>query len=432
MLNDTDKNELISLYKDKKRKVSTEKNDYIVSTIIEKIRQRDIILDPEYQRNFVWKRDKCSQLIESILLGIPLPTIYLSEGEEYDEVIDGQQRLTTIKSFTEGRYPNGEVFVLKGLKELNFLNGLSYLDLPKIFVKSLNDFNMTVIKIKKTDGENEESTYSTKFDIFERLNKGSENLKEQELRNCVYRGQFNVMLKKLADSDKIKRFFDSEELEKLKLRMDMHEAICSAFAAYQNQGIFIDSNIKKKALNNTMERLNKNQKEREDSIDGFVRSLDIIFHVFGKDAFNRKTKGKNKFNASIFLTMTSFFSQFEKNQVIGNSDKIRESFELIKDFDEDFINTLNRHTTGKQNMERRYSIIRDNMIDFIDGEEPRFFNNKVKKTLFEQDPTCKICGNKILNIGDSQVDHVIPFSRGGKTNIDNAQISHSYCNQRKG
>lgn len=425
-----DDNRIIYLYEDKKRKVVTDKHDYIISTIFTKVQDKEIILDPEYQRNFVWKEDKSSQLIESILLGIPIPTIYLNEGEEDDEVIDGQQRLTAIYSFMRGLYPDNKVFKLKGLRELNCLNGLTYEQLPKILKKSFKDFNITVIKIKKI------SHSDTKFDIFERLNKGSEKLTEQEIRNCVYRGDFNNELHNLIKNEKVKRFFKEDEHLKLCNRMEMQSVICSFFASYRNRGLFLGSSSKKQALNDTMIRLNKEPQEIDEMRNGLFKTLDLIYSVLGERAFHKKVYLKNSirysFNASLFMTLTSFFSDFEKNQVFNNADKIREEFEKLKNENELFKETLDKQTTSVLMLDRRYTLLERYLIEHIETKENRYYTKETRERLFYEDNTCKICNNQILSLDDAHVDHIIPFAQGGKTIYENAQIAHKYCNIKKG
>lgn len=422
---------IVEEYHEKKRKVVTDKHDYIIDTIFSKLQDKEIILDPEYQRNFVWDESKSSQLIESILLGIPIPTIYLNEGSEDDEVIDGQQRLTTIYSYMRGLYPDNNVFKLKGLQELSCINGLTYEQLPKSLKKSLRDFNITIIKIKSA------SHSDTKFDIFERLNKGSENLKEQELRNCVYRGPFNNELHMLVNHEKVKRFFTEKEHKKLCKRMDLQADICSYFSAHKNKGVFSGNPGKKESLNITMSKLNNDPNAVADIKSHLFKSLDMVYSILGDKAFHKKVNVRDSivrysFSGSLFMTITSFFSDFEKNQVFNNADSIRKAFERLMTEDEEFISTLTSQTTAPSTLRKRFMLLERDLLPLIEYKEDRFFSKDVKEYLFIADNTCKICNNKILNIDDAHVDHIIPFSQGGKTVFENAQLAHKYCNIIKG
>ena len=149
----------------------------------------DIKTDPDYQRKYVYDDKRASCLIESILIGIPIPVIYLAEEDEGEySVIDGQQRIT---SFV--RYLKNE-FALVGLKKLHNLNGLYFKQLDKSLQRRLNYQTLSTVCIEK-DSEN------LKYEIFSRLNLGAVKLRDQEVRNCIYRGSFNDMLKDIAQTN---------------------------------------------------------------------------------------------------------------------------------------------------------------------------------------------------------------------------------------
>jgi uncharacterized protein with ParB-like and HNH nuclease domain len=111
-----------------KRKIFTDKGDPEVDSLYRKWTRGKLVLQPDFQRHFVWDAVKASRLVESALLDIPLPVIYLSEqkdGKEY--VIDGQQRLTSFFSFISGKFlDDGKDFKLKGLKVFREINGKSF------------------------------------------------------------------------------------------------------------------------------------------------------------------------------------------------------------------------------------------------------------------------------------------------------------------
>ena len=132
-------------------------------------------------------------MIESALLDIPLPVVYISQetdGREY--VIDGQQRLTSFFSFIDGKFPDGAEFKLSGLKVFKEFNRKTFTTLPEEEQDKIRYCKLRTIIFKK------ESDPNLKFEIFERLNTGSVSLNDQELRNCIYRGPYNGLLKELA------------------------------------------------------------------------------------------------------------------------------------------------------------------------------------------------------------------------------------------
>ena len=169
------------------RKITTQAYDKSVADIVRMIDDKDIRLDPDYQRNYVWDNKKASMLIESIILNVPIPVIYVSqEDDDSWSVIDGLQRLYSLKRFFDGK------FKLSGLEILSDLNKSDINNLNPKALRMLKNGLLRVIMI--THDSNEE----IKYDVFMRLNTGSVHLTEQELRNCLYRGNLNKFLKEVV------------------------------------------------------------------------------------------------------------------------------------------------------------------------------------------------------------------------------------------
>jgi len=175
--------------------VHTETKDITLSQLREMVDANDIIVNPEYQRNYVYDDKRASLLVESILIGIPIPIIYLCEEDDgIYSVIDGQQR---IMSFT--RYLKND-FSLCGLTTLSALNGLFFRDLDKPMQRRLRAKSLKAICLDRDSQE-------LKYEIFSRLNLGAVKLKDQEVRNCIFRGSFNSMLRRIADTDETRKLF---------------------------------------------------------------------------------------------------------------------------------------------------------------------------------------------------------------------------------
>jgi hypothetical protein len=179
------------------RKIFTQKTDYGVDFLLKLNKRGKLNLQPDFQRQFVWDSAKSSSLIESLLLDVPIPVIYLAEDTDgVLSVIDGQQRLCSIFSFIDGKFPDGKEFSLTQLRILKDLNGKTYREIELNYQEKIDSSPLSIIIIKK------ESDLELRFDIFERLNTGSVKLNDQELRNCIYRGNYLGLLKKLsADTD---------------------------------------------------------------------------------------------------------------------------------------------------------------------------------------------------------------------------------------
>lgn len=176
-------------------RLSQERNDFLLPQILDFVRKkRWMNLRPEYQRRLVWDATKRSLFIESLLLNIPIPPLFLYEHElSRYEVMDGQQRLTTVVDFYENK------FALKGLEKWQEINGFCYKDLPKTLKRGLDRRRLSAtVLLVEGSGQNVPNKNDIRKIVFERLNTGGTQLNAQELRNCLYESKFNELLIQLA------------------------------------------------------------------------------------------------------------------------------------------------------------------------------------------------------------------------------------------
>jgi hypothetical protein len=161
------------------RRLHTETYDFSISTIYERLSVSKSIFIPEFQRRYVWTKAQASRLIESLILQCPIPVIYLSqEGDERLSVIDGNQRLQSIRKFLNND------FELTGLTAYPELDGLRFEELDPRFQRHIHNRTLRCITIMK------DTHPQVKFDVFERLNTGAVELAAQELRHGLYHGKF--------------------------------------------------------------------------------------------------------------------------------------------------------------------------------------------------------------------------------------------------
>jgi hypothetical protein len=152
--------------------------------------RKELILNPDFQRKDVWKGKQRSELIESILMGIPIPIMYLFEtADGRKQVVDGRQRITTIFDFLNNKFP------LRDLKILHDLNGSRFSGLDKKLQGIFEDYQLHVYVIQPPTPER------VKYDIFDRVNRGGTRLNNQEMRNALYGGKATELLKELSESD---------------------------------------------------------------------------------------------------------------------------------------------------------------------------------------------------------------------------------------
>ena len=177
--------------------VKVTKKDFSIFELHRKYKKRQLILEVDFQRKDVWKYKQKCELIESILMGLPLPIFYfkLQNNSNY-VVVDGKQRLSTLFEFLENK------FVLKSLKILKFLNGKKFGDLTEelgIYQSQLEDYQVYSHVILPPTPD------KILFDIFDRVNRGGTQLNKQEIRNALYHGRGLDMITDITKSSEFEK-----------------------------------------------------------------------------------------------------------------------------------------------------------------------------------------------------------------------------------
>jgi hypothetical protein len=192
-LGSTDR-EINEKYESREQRIVTEANREKLPNFVEALKRPNyMILRPFYQRRPRWKPDRQSKLIESFIINIPVPPIFLYEqGYNSYEVMDGQQRITAIQAFYEND------LTLTGLELWPELNGKTYSKLPSKIKAGIDRRSISSVVLVKESAETEEEAQLIKQLVFERLNTGGVQLAKQEVRNCLYQGNLNSLLLKLS------------------------------------------------------------------------------------------------------------------------------------------------------------------------------------------------------------------------------------------
>ena len=179
-------------------RIHQERSDFLLPQIVDFVEsKRWLNLHPEYQRRLVWNRKKKSLLIESLLMNVPIPPVFIFEWDlNRYETMDGQQRLNAIVDFYNNR------FRLTGLTTWDVLNGRTYDDCPPRIRRGLDRrrLSATVLLSEGNDDDVKDDPRLVRRIVFERLNTGGQNLNPQEIRNCIYSGPFNDLVIELAGS----------------------------------------------------------------------------------------------------------------------------------------------------------------------------------------------------------------------------------------
>lgn len=317
------------------RKISTQAYDKSVSDIVRMIEDNDITLNPEYQRNYIWDNKKSSLLIESIILNVPIPVIYVSQEEDDSwTVIDGLQRLNSLYRFFQ------RDFKLSGLEILTELN--------KSDVKSLNPKALRVLKngLLRIIVISHDSHPEIKYDVFMRLNTGAVKLNDQELRNCLYRGKLNEKVKEITSKRNILELFNLEEPHK---RMIDCELILRFLSLYKN------FNPKDNSINNYKGRMKtfineciiEERKISDDKlleIENLVDEVsETIILVYSKNAFKRfnaEEVYEGTLNRSLMDILFLSTAILDRKKILEHKDAIFARFKDLMINDVEFKNSI--------------------------------------------------------------------------------------------
>jgi len=184
-------------------RIVTEQARYPLSTISGMVHSTNYKLNPEYQRRHRWDNQRRSALIESLIMNVPIPPVFLYEYEYSSyEVMDGLQRLTAIASFYDDEYP------LEGLTKWPELNGKKYSELPKLVQQGVDRRYISSIILLHETAKSDEEAEHLKQMVFDRINSGGENLTPQEKRNANYDGKLNKLCISLSSDENLCRTWD--------------------------------------------------------------------------------------------------------------------------------------------------------------------------------------------------------------------------------
>ncbi len=256
-------------------KIVSYPSDPTLELLVDKIKREEIII-PKFQRGWVWKHVQASRLIESFLLGLPVPAIFVyKEPSEKQIVIDGQQRLRTIKGFFDRELPDGNDFFLKGVSPQ--WEGKYYEDLKDTERIRLRDSVLREVIVQQLDPNDTTSIYH----IFERLNTGGTGLTPQEVRNCTYHGLLNDLIVELNKNTKWRKIFGVEYADK---RMRDIEIIVRFLALYEDYNSY--TKPMKQFLNNFMARHQADSRMAKIFQELFINTTTQIYETLGNKPFN--------------------------------------------------------------------------------------------------------------------------------------------------
>jgi len=315
-----------------------------------------INLRPEFQRDEIWTPTMKSLLIESILLRFPLPAFYFDGSKEHDwEVIDGQQRLITLRDFVVEKNLR-----LTGLEYLKQLEGMSYDELPRDFQRRIEEAQFTVFLMEAG------TPPKVKFNIFRRINTGSAPLSSQEIRHALNQGKPATTVQEMASLPSFKAITRS-----IKPKRMLDRDFVSHFVAFYLKGYESYKPDMDTFLNEGMEEIDKiSEVQRVEMISNFNEAMNAIAALMGEDSFRKRIKGKrargiiNKSLFEIWSVCLAKRTNSERAILVKNKSRVESAFfELFAKSDE-FSIVISLATGDKTRTIRRFKIM-ENLIQNI-------------------------------------------------------------------
>lgn len=344
--------------------IKIEQAQYSIFEMKRRYDRGKICIDPDFQRNDVWSTRQKSELIESVIMGIPLPLIYLAENADGRLiVVDGRQRLSTFFEFLDNK------FRLRDLKILQQINGMNLRELDQNkqysrYVTMIEDTQLVVQIIK----------YPTKdrvrFDIFDRVNRGGTPLNKQEMRNALYQGNATKLLNRLSRMHSFKQATGNAISPKhMKDKYIILRALCFYLLFH---GELIDKHGKAVVYRSDMEELlgagmqlfnvmsSEKLTELEDLFDTTMQRAD---KCLGPDGFRIPSESKTKRPISMTLFETLFFYY----TLFGNDcdyNKMRKGIsELLRD--EQYLKSLQHSVDSSVNVNCRFKKVVEKYKEII-------------------------------------------------------------------
>ena len=334
------------------RRLVSQASDFSLETIAAMVDNEAIDPSPDYQRRQRWDLATQSALIESFLLNVPVPPVYLSE-EDFGvySVIDGKQRITAIHDFMRNR------FALRGLRELEALNGMRISDLDDSMANALRmrPYIRAVTLLKQSDPE-------LKYEVFIRLNRGGESLTAQEIRNVAFRGDLNDLVIRLSDNSFLHEQFNiTRQSERYRQMQDAEivlrfltldwvgEAYKGDLSATMDGYMLIHRHVDEAFLLQMESR--------------FEKSLEWCYRIWGEYAFRRAEYGSwrgrallGMYDAEMLAVSNLDDTQLQhaeshKNVVIGETSRMFE--------DEDFLKAVTVSTNTSARLRHRVDRVMD-------------------------------------------------------------------------
>ena len=333
-------------------KIRIHTKHYSLRQVVDMITEGDIDLAPDFQRQFVWKPRQRSGLIESLLLGIPLPSFYFNEdGTGRLQVVDGVQRLTTIYN-----YVTDPTVELGDVTYLHELQGQGFSDLATLFRRRLSSAQFVAHVIDP------QTPFRVKFDIFRRINTGGTPLSAQEIRHCMSKTRSRQFLKQLV-SDPSFVTATGGALDRHPRMADREVALrFVAFRLFTSEEYALHASFDE-FLGFVTERLDDSASEDLEQLRAdFVRGMTNGYAAFGEHAFRkwpRDASRKSPINRALFESWGSVLADYGETAVLNGADDLVDRAREMVTHDWQFINSISSGTGDVRNVRTRLGKVRE-------------------------------------------------------------------------
>ena len=325
----------------------------------------DELVKPELQRKYVWDKVEASRFIESLLMGLPVPSIFLAQSGSQKLIVDGYQRIMTVYDYVNGIFSTDKkIFKLSNSEKINKRwRNKAFKELTSDEKRKIRSTTIHAIVFEQKKPENNDTSL---YQIFERINTSGRTLMAQEIRNCIYQGTLNTLLFELNKNEKWRILFGLEQEDD---RMRDLEYILRFFA-FKSDGVRQSKKKQlslKKTLNIFMGEyahadVNIIDKFREDFLD----TINIVFDVLGQDAFHNFSNGKftKKFHPAIYDAIMVAFFDVRHELNCHSKISVERHVDLLRNAE--FNKTITMRTTDIDNINDRIDLVKKMVIEGIE------------------------------------------------------------------
>lgn len=340
-------------------KIKIRTKQSIMGELIDRLKHDAINLFPDFQRkDDLWNERKQSQLIESILLQMPIPSFYF-DGSDDDkwQVVDGLQRLSTIRNFVIKK-----TLTLKGLEFLKQYEGYSFDELPYSMKRRISVFPITLYIIEEGTSE------AVKFILFKRINTGGLTLSAQEIRHALNQGVPTKFISKLANLEVFKKATDY----KIRTKRLEDKDFVTRFIAFFVLGFEnYDKSDLDSFMNKGMQSLHNKPKNELNYIEHkFIQAMQLAYDIFEDDAFRKRLNNEHSkypINKALFETLSVNFAQLNEEEaktILQKKDLFKTNLmELMNNTD--FHKAISVATGQKSRVTTRFEKIKDIILKII-------------------------------------------------------------------